>query len=232
VIQLVPQLRILVCIRPQDFRRGIDGLASICRAQLGEDPFSGALFVFTNRARTAVKILAYDGSGFWLSPKHQNAGKTVQVGDLLRIVDPTHALYGQSLPVIRAFSPRAKAEFIVALPDGRARRIPRSITDAGDSLPVPIPVERLTVTVLRPLAQLISAMVAAPEVATHVSSPNDAPPASAVATAACIESASSLDPSAVEAAEPDRPASVVPVSGRPGRPPTRQQRGDRNGGAR
>jgi transposase len=75
VIQLVPQLRILVCIRPQDFRRGIDGLASICRAQLGEDPFSGALFVFTNRARTAVKILAYDGSGFWLCHKRFSKGR-------------------------------------------------------------------------------------------------------------------------------------------------------------
>jgi transposase len=75
VIQLVPQLRILLCIGAQDFRRGIDELASICRSQLGQDPFSGTLFVFTNRARTAVKILAYDGSGFWLCHKRFSKGR-------------------------------------------------------------------------------------------------------------------------------------------------------------
>jgi transposase len=75
VIQLLPQLRILVCIRPQDFRRGIDGLAAICRSQLNEDPFSGALFVFVNRAHTAVKVLAYDGSGFWLCQKRFSKGR-------------------------------------------------------------------------------------------------------------------------------------------------------------
>lgn len=75
MIQLVPQLRILVCTGAQDFRRGIDGLAAICRSQLGEDPFSGALFVFVNRAHTAVKILAFDGSGFWLCHKRFSKGR-------------------------------------------------------------------------------------------------------------------------------------------------------------
>jgi transposase len=69
VIQITPQMRVLVCIEPADFRRGIDGLAQVCRAALGEDPFGGAVFVFRNRQRTAVKLLVYDGQGFWLCHK-------------------------------------------------------------------------------------------------------------------------------------------------------------------
>ena len=65
MIQLTPQMRVLVAIEPVDFRRGVDGLAQQCRAALAEDPFSGAVFVFRNRQRTAVKLLVYDGQGFW-----------------------------------------------------------------------------------------------------------------------------------------------------------------------
>jgi transposase len=69
MIQLTPQMRILVAIAPVDFRRGIDGLAGTCRQTLSADPFSGAVFVFKNRRATAIKILAYDGQGFWLCMK-------------------------------------------------------------------------------------------------------------------------------------------------------------------
>lgn len=69
MIQITPQMRVLVAVEPADFRRGIDGLAQHCRAVLAEDPFSGAVFVFRNRRRTAVKLLVYDGQGFWLCHK-------------------------------------------------------------------------------------------------------------------------------------------------------------------
>ena len=55
MIQITPQMRVLVAVRPADFRRGIDGLAQLCRATLGADPFSGTMFVFCNRRKTAVK---------------------------------------------------------------------------------------------------------------------------------------------------------------------------------
>ncbi|WP_194717536.1 IS66 family insertion sequence element accessory protein TnpB [Comamonas sp. JC664] len=61
-------MRVLVAIEPVDFRQGVDGLARQCRAALSENPFSGAVFVFRNRQRTAVKLLVYDGQGFWLCP--------------------------------------------------------------------------------------------------------------------------------------------------------------------
>jgi len=75
MIQVTPQMRVLVAVEPADFRRGIDGLARQCREALRADPFSGTLFVFRNRRRTAVKILAYDGQGFWLCHKRMSSGR-------------------------------------------------------------------------------------------------------------------------------------------------------------
>ena len=75
MIQVTPQMRILVAVEPADFRKGIDGLARICREALGGDPFSGGVFVFGNKSRKAVKILVYDGQGFWLCQKRLSKGR-------------------------------------------------------------------------------------------------------------------------------------------------------------
>jgi transposase len=75
MIQATPQTRILVAVEAVDFRRGIDGLARLCKQQLKSDPFSGTLYVFRNRRRTAIKILSYDGSGFWLCHRRLSAGR-------------------------------------------------------------------------------------------------------------------------------------------------------------
>jgi len=69
MIQRTPQMRILLAVEPADFRCGIDGLARVCREALRADPFSGAVFVFRNRSAKALKILLYDGQGFWLHQK-------------------------------------------------------------------------------------------------------------------------------------------------------------------
>lgn len=75
MIQLTPQMRILVAVEAVDFRRGIDGLARVCREELLSDPFAGTVFVFRNRRGTALKILAYDGQGYWLAHKRLSSGK-------------------------------------------------------------------------------------------------------------------------------------------------------------
>ena len=75
MIQVTPQMRVLVAIAPVDFRRGIDGMAQACRAVLRADPLSGTVFVFRSRQRTAVKVLVYDGQGFWLCHKRLSAGR-------------------------------------------------------------------------------------------------------------------------------------------------------------
>lgn len=74
MMQLTPQMRILVAVEAVDFRKGIDGLAAVCRKELGDDPFSGTVFVFRNRRKTAIKILVYDGQGFWLCQKRLSKG--------------------------------------------------------------------------------------------------------------------------------------------------------------
>jgi transposase len=75
MIQITPQMRILVAVEPADFRKGVDGLARLCRQALQDDPFSGALFVFRNRRRTSLKLLCYDGQGFWLCQKRLSQGR-------------------------------------------------------------------------------------------------------------------------------------------------------------
>ena len=75
MIQITPQMRILLAVRPVDFRKGIDGLAAICRSVMGGDPFSGCIFAFRNRRKTTIKLLTYDGQGFWLFQKRLSAGR-------------------------------------------------------------------------------------------------------------------------------------------------------------
>lgn len=75
MIQVTPQMRILMAIEPADFRNGIDGLARRCRQVLESDPFSGHVFVFRNKSATSIKILVYDGQGFWLCQKRLSTGK-------------------------------------------------------------------------------------------------------------------------------------------------------------
>ncbi len=60
LIQLTPQLRILVAVEPIDARKGMDRLAQLCREQLCSDPFPGCLFIFKSRRATATKLLQYD----------------------------------------------------------------------------------------------------------------------------------------------------------------------------
>jgi transposase len=75
MIQLTPQMRILVALEPVDFRKGIDGLAALCRTALASDPFSGTVFVFRSRSAKALRALVFDGQGFWLFQKRLSAGR-------------------------------------------------------------------------------------------------------------------------------------------------------------
>lgn len=75
MLAVTPQMKILVAIEPADFRKGIDGLQRLCQQALSQDPFSGTVFCFRNRRRTAIKVLVYDGQGFWLCQKRLSCGK-------------------------------------------------------------------------------------------------------------------------------------------------------------
>jgi transposase len=68
-------MRVLLAVEPADHRKGIDGLARVCREVLSEEPFSGAVFGFRNRRATAVKFLVYDGRSFWLCHMRLSEGR-------------------------------------------------------------------------------------------------------------------------------------------------------------
>jgi len=69
-------MKIFLATKAVDFRKGIDGLTSVCRGILNQDPFSGYLFIFRNSNNTSIKILFYDGQGFWLFLKKVIKRKT------------------------------------------------------------------------------------------------------------------------------------------------------------
>jgi len=75
MIQVTPQMRVVAAVEPVDFRRGIDGLVWLCKDVLKHDPFNGWVFVFRNRSAKALKILVYDGQGFWLCHKRLSHAK-------------------------------------------------------------------------------------------------------------------------------------------------------------
>lgn len=75
MLQITPHMKIFIALGSTDFRCGIDGLAASCKSLYKEDPKSGALFVFCNRGSTAIKILVYDSTGFWLCHKRLSKGK-------------------------------------------------------------------------------------------------------------------------------------------------------------
>jgi transposase len=75
LIQIAPQVRILVAIEAIDGRKGVDAIAQLCREKLSADPFSGYLFIFRTRRGTAIKLLQYDGQGYWIATKRLSKGR-------------------------------------------------------------------------------------------------------------------------------------------------------------
>jgi transposase len=66
--------RIYIALDAVDMRRGFNGLFGLVKDHLGEDPLSGHVFLFSNRARTRVKALVWDGSGLWICTKRLERG--------------------------------------------------------------------------------------------------------------------------------------------------------------
>lgn len=74
MLTLVPDVKIYVYTRPTDMRKGINGLSGIVRDQFSADPADGSLFVFINRRCDRLKMLHFDGGGFWLYYRVLEAG--------------------------------------------------------------------------------------------------------------------------------------------------------------
>jgi transposase len=137
MIQLVPQLRILLACQPVDFRKGLDSLLALCKGPLEQDPFSGTLFVFRNRTGIALKLLVYDGTGCWLCLKRSSQGRLPWWP---READtPLHPLEARQLSVLLAQGWPVQACFAAPWrridPDAIAQTASRSTSSANSPRP-------------------------------------------------------------------------------------------------
>jgi transposase len=67
-------LKVVLAAEPVDLRKSFNGPYAIARSVLGEVPEDGALFVFSNRTRTRIKVMCFDGTGCWVSVKRLEQG--------------------------------------------------------------------------------------------------------------------------------------------------------------
>jgi transposase len=74
MLSFTGSLKIYVAVEPCDMRKGFEGLAGLVVTALKQDMRSGALFVFSNRRRTRLKVLYFDGTGTWLMTKRLEEG--------------------------------------------------------------------------------------------------------------------------------------------------------------
>ena len=86
-MSLPASVRIFAAREVVDFRKGFDGLCALVRDGFGDDPFSGHFFLFFNRRRDRVKLLAWDRNGFWLFYKRLERGtfERIEVGEGRRV---------------------------------------------------------------------------------------------------------------------------------------------------
>jgi transposase len=74
MLNVSPGIKIYVYQPATDMRKGVNGLSGIVRSELASDPTDGNLFVFVNRRRDRMKLLYFDGGGFWLYYRLLEAG--------------------------------------------------------------------------------------------------------------------------------------------------------------
>ena len=72
-------MKVVLAVEPVDLRKSFNGLYAIARNELGETPEDGSLFIFSNRTRTRIKVLCFDGTGCWVSVKRLEEGTFVSV---------------------------------------------------------------------------------------------------------------------------------------------------------
>jgi transposase len=98
MLSFTGSLKVFVALEPCDMRKGFNGLQSLVSEKLGADLKSGALFCFSNRRHTRLKVLYWDGSGLWVLTKRLEKGtfswpKTGEAGQVkLRLAPEAFAM--------------------------------------------------------------------------------------------------------------------------------------------
>lgn len=75
MIQIPAQAKVVVMHEPVNFRKGIEGMAAVARVVLELEPMDGTVFAFLNKGRHMLRLLFYDGNGFWLCTKRLSKGR-------------------------------------------------------------------------------------------------------------------------------------------------------------
>jgi len=75
MLSLSPATRVFLALKPIDGRKSFNALAVLVKETLQQEPTSGFLFVFVNKARNRLKVLFWDGSGLVLCTKRLEAGR-------------------------------------------------------------------------------------------------------------------------------------------------------------
>ena len=108
MLSFTGSLKVFVCLEAVDMRKGFEGLCAAVSDKLREPVQSGALFVFSNRRRTRLKILYFDGTGLWLMAKRLEQGtfcwpRAAEVGQAkLRLTPEAFALLTDGVDMHRA----------------------------------------------------------------------------------------------------------------------------------
>jgi transposase len=111
VIGSTRQVRVYACAHPVDMRKGFDGLSALVTNELGRDPLSGDLFLFSNRTRKRAKVLMWDGTGLCVYAKRLERGRFAslwrEAGATVKLTTSELALFleGSSLVGRVALSP-------------------------------------------------------------------------------------------------------------------------------
>ncbi len=80
MLSVSPGRRIWLCTQPTDMRRSFDGLSAQVRNHLGSDPSNGEWYVFINRRRTQMKLLAFEDGGYCVWSKRLEQGQFAVLG--------------------------------------------------------------------------------------------------------------------------------------------------------
>jgi hypothetical protein len=135
MIQLTPQLNILLAYKPVDFRKGLDSLIGLCRDQLEAELYDGTLFVFRNRRGTALKVLCFDGVGWWLVIRRFSQGR-LQWWPKVQADTLTRPLEAQQLQVLLYNGLPEQASFVSPW---RSLRPAQAASASSSSSPSPSP---------------------------------------------------------------------------------------------
>lgn len=105
-------VRVMIALKPVDFRKGMDGLAALVQESLKSDPFSGVLYVFRSKRADRLKLIFWDGTGLVLVSKRLEEGKfrwpKIEDG-VMRLSPAQFTALVEGLDWARVHAPRIKA---------------------------------------------------------------------------------------------------------------------------